>query len=372
MFDRKKTKENLKESEIYLDIMGDALMVLDSKARMVKVNKSFSELWGYNTDEVIGKPVFGMFPEEELPKHQTEMENTAKEGGVRTFETIALTKDKKEINVSVSGDITERKRAEEKLKEYSERLEEMLAERTKELSDAQEKLVRREKLVILGQLAGGIGHELRNPLGAIKNAAYFLNMALEKPEQEVKETLDLLEKEVSTSERIISSLLGFARPKPPSRHKVDVQEVIDKVVLRTAIPEGIKIVTQSEKEMPHILADSGQLSQIFGNIVLNSIQAMPEGGKLVIESRLDNEKQIAISFTDTGEGIPKEIIRKLFEPLFTTKTKGVGLGLAVTKSLVEGHGGKIKVKSKVGIGSTFIVKLPASTEPKVANMKPKN
>ena len=144
--DRKKKEEELRESAAYLDIMGDALMVLDSKARMVKVNKSFSELWGYNPDEVIGKPVFGMFPEEELPKHQTEMENAAREGNTRTFETIALTKDKKEINVSVSGrvlkdekgkvlnfialfhDITERKQAEQALHESEEKFRTLFKE----------------------------------------------------------------------------------------------------------------------------------------------------------------------------------------------------------------------------------------------------
>jgi len=138
--ERKQKEEELRESAAYLDIMGDALMVLDSKARMVKINRSFSELWGYNPDEVIGKPVFGMFPEEELSKHQTEMENAAREGNTRTFETIALTKDKKEINVFVSGrvlkdekgkvlnfialfhNITERKQAEKRLNFYTNRI----------------------------------------------------------------------------------------------------------------------------------------------------------------------------------------------------------------------------------------------------------
>ncbi len=373
------------ELENIFKLFPDMVAVCTTEGKFLKVNPSWEKVLGYTTKEILDMGWAKLVHPDDVERTNKEVEKQlkgssvanfvnrykCKDGSFKTFEWQA-TFAKEGIVHATARDITDRKLAEEKLKEYSERLEEMVEARTKELRDAQEKLIRGEKLAILGQLAGGVGHELRNPLGAIKNAAYFLKIALEKPEQEVKETLDLLEKEVSTSERIISSLLGFARPKPPSRHKVDVQEVIDKVVLRTAIPEGIKIVTQSEKEMPHILADSGQLSQIFGNIVLNSIQAMPEGGKLVIESRLDNEKQIAISFTDTGEGIPKEIIRKLFEPLFTTKTKGVGLGLAVTKSLVEGHGGTIKVKSKVGIGSTFIVKLPASTEPKVANMKPKN
>lgn len=110
--------------------------------------------------------------------------------------------------------------------------------------------------------------------------------------------------------------------------------------------------------LPSILADPDQLAQVFGNIILNAIQAMPKGGELVVKSKLGRPKQIVVSFTDTGVGITKKNLEKLFEPLFTTKAKGIGLGLAVTKLLVEGHGGTIEVDSEVGKGSNFTVKLP--------------
>ncbi len=229
-----------------------------------------------------------------------------------------------------------------------------------ERKEMEEKLVRSEKLAVLGQLAGGVGHELRNPLGAIKNAAYFLNMVLEQPEPEVKETLDILEKEVATSERIISSLLGFARPKPPIRHKVDINEVIQGALYHITVPENVKVVTQLDKSLPAILADPDQLGQAFSNIIVNGIQAMPEGGQLAVKSEVPNQKWVAISFADAGAGIPKENLKKLFEPLFTTKAKGIGLGLAVTRTLVEGHGGTIEAESEEGKGSTFTVKLPLS------------
>jgi signal transduction histidine kinase len=257
----------------------------------------------------------------------------------------------------------ERRRAEEALKKYSERLEEMVEERTRELRDAQEQLIRKEKLAVLGQLAGGVGHELRNPLGAIKNAIYFLNMVLEEPEPEVKETLEILQKEVATSERIISSLLDFARAKPPARRKVDLNHVIKEALSRTAVPENVEVVSQLDETLPIILADPDQLGQVFGNIILNAVQAMPEGGQLVVKTsevseKLPKSEWVAVSFADTGVGISEENLDKLFEPLFTTKAKGVGLGLAVVKSLVEGHGGNIKVQSEVGKGSTFTVRLP--------------
>ena len=307
----------------------------------------------------------------------------------------------------------ERKRAEQALKEYSERLEEMVEERTKELRDAQEQLVRREKLAVLGQLAGGMGHELRNPLGAIKNAAYFLNMVLEEPDPEVKEALEILEEEVGTSERIISSLLDFARPKPPIRRKVDVNHVLREALSRTTVPDNVQVVSQLDETLPAILADPDQLAQVFGNIILNAIQAMtlpsrpstssgrqvgtPEGGRLLVKTSEVSGKPprsawVAVSFADTGVGIPEENLDKIFEPLFTTKAKGIGLGLAVVKTLVDGHGGSIEVESpstefipspalskvegeaegvgtgpstglrtgEVGKGSTFTVRLPTT------------
>jgi signal transduction histidine kinase len=262
--------------------------------------------------------------------------------------------------ITVIADITERKRAEEALKEYSERLEEMVEERTQELRDAQEQLIRKEKLAVLGQLAGGVGHELRNPLGAISNAVYFLNMVLEEPDPDVQETLEILQKEVKTSEMIISSLLDFARAKLPTRRKVDVNDVVQEALSRVTVPENVKVVNQLDGRLPIILADSDQLGQVFGNIILNAVQAMPDGGQLVMQSEVPSPEWVAVSFTDTGVGIPEENLGKLFEPLFTTKAKGIGLGMAVTKTLVEGHGGKIEVESEVGVGTTFTVRLPIS------------
>lgn len=233
-----------------------------------------------------------------------------------------------------------------------------------ECKKMQEQLIRQEKLAVLGQLAGDVGHELRNPLGAIKNAAYFLKMALEKPEPEVKETLKILEKEVATSERIISSLLGFARPKPPTRRKVDINEIVQEALSRIRTPEHVEVVRKLDEALPAILADPNQLDQIFGNLILNAIQAMPEAGYLVIKSEVRNPGWVAISFADTGVGVPEDNLKRIFEPLFTTKAKGIGLGLALTITLVKQHGGAIEVESEAGKGSTFTVRLPIRGEEK--------
>ncbi len=269
------------------------------------------------------------------------------------------------------GDRLARQRAEEALREYSERLEEMVEQRTQELREAQGQLIRREKLAVLGQLAGGVGHELRNPLGAIKNAVYLLNMILEEPELEVREALEIVEQEVGTCDSIIRSLLDFARTKAPVRREVGVNDILRAALVRITIPEDIEMMTQLDETVPIILADPDQLVQAFGNIILNGIQAMPEGGRLLVKTaRLSSPKTsevsekpprsgwVAVSFADTGVGIPEENLEKLFEPLFTTKAKGVGLGLALVKTLVEVNGGSVEVESEVGKGSTFTVRLP--------------
>ena len=231
-----------------------------------------------------------------------------------------------------------------------------------ELRKAQEELNRKERLAVLGQLAGGVAHELRNPLGAIKNAAYFLNAALEEPEMEVKEAMEIIDKEVATSEHIITSLLDFASPNPPIRRTVDINDIVPEVLSRISVPENIEVVSQLGETLPAILADPDQLRQVFGNIILNAVQAMPEGGQLSVKSEVSSPGWVTVSFADTGVGIPVEKLAMVFEPLFTTKAKGIGFGLAVVKTLVEVHGGAIEVQSGVGEGSTFMVRLPISTK----------
>ncbi len=260
--------------------------------------------------------------------------------------------------LSLRQEISDRKRAEEKIKEYSDQLEETVEERTKELHEAQEKLVRRERLAILGLLAGGIGHELRNPLGAIKNAAYFLNMVMKKPTPEIRETLEILEKEVATSEKIISSLLDYARPRLPTRSKVNLNEAVQTALSSVRLPGNITVVTQLDETLHTIQCDPHQLGQVFANLTLNAIQAMPTGGQLTIKSEREGPDWVSVSIADTGVGIPEEDMEKLFEPLFTTKAKGIGLGLAIVKTIVDGHEGTIEVESELGKGSVFFIRLP--------------
>jgi PAS domain S-box-containing protein len=383
--ERKRVEEALRESEekyrTILENIEDGYYEVDIVGNLTFFNDSLCKLYGYPEDELMGMN-YRQHMDDETAKRVYQTYNTVYQTGKPTeaFDWEVIRKDgtRRFVQVSVSlmrgptgepvgfrgiiRDITERKAAEEALKEYSERLEEMVEERTKELREAQEQLVRKEKLAVLGQLAGGVGHELRNPLGAISNAVYFLNMVLEEPDPEVQETLEILQKEVKTSERTISSLLDFARTKSPVWRKVHLKDIVQEVLSDATVPENVEVVSQLDGRLPAILADPDQLGQVFGNIILNAVQAMPDGGQLIVESQVPSPEWVAISFTDTGVGIPEDNLSKLFEPLFTTKAKGIGLGMAVTKTLVEGHGGTIEVESEVGKGSTFTVKLPTGKQ----------
>ena len=254
--------------------------------------------------------------------------------------------------------ITEQVQAEESLKKYSEQLEEMVDERTRQLSDAQEALVRKEKLAVLGQLAGGVGHELRNPLGVISNAVYFLQMTLTNADETTREYLGMIDEEVSTAEKIVSDLLDFSRIKAIDKENTTVSELFSQVLEKHPAPENVEVVSETAPDLPPVFADPQHIGQVLANLVTNAYQAMPDGGALTLDAHVEDE-HIIIAVKDTGCGISPENVGMLFEPLFTTRARGIGLGLAVSKNLVEANGGSLKVESEEGRGSTFTLMLPA-------------
>jgi len=229
------------------------------------------------------------------------------------------------------------------------------------VQEARQQLVRHQKLAMLGRVAGGLGHELRNPLRAIKDAAYFLDMLLEDPEPEVKDMLHVLQAETAAAERIINSLLDLAWPRRGERHPLSINNLVEGSVARQPLPENIDVICHLDRLLPDVLADAGQLARVLDSIISNAVQAMPNGGRLSVSCRQDGEG-VAVSVSDTGMGIENESIPRLFEPFFTTKARSIGLGLSIAKGLVEEHGGTIEVKSAVGEGSTFTLWLPLDAE----------
>ncbi|MGY5854726.1 MAG: ATP-binding protein [Candidatus Thorarchaeota archaeon] len=256
-------------------------------------------------------------------------------------------------------DITQRKAIEEEIRVLNDHLEVKVEERTKELKEAQDQLLNQARLTTLGKLSGGIGHELRNPLAAMKNSVYLLRMILTDNEDlDLKESLDILDFELATSEMIINSLLDYAKPKPPTLKKVKINELIQNALSRIQVPENVELFTDLQTDLPILLVDPIQLNRVMINLTRNAVQAMQESGELRIVTRVDKPGWLSIVVSDTGKGISPENLVRLFEPLFTTKAKGIGLGLAISKSFVEAHNGSIEVESQIDIGTTISVRLP--------------
>lgn len=372
-----RVKDALEFAESIIDTVREPLLVLDADLRVISANRCFYQTFKVRPEETSGQLLYDLSNRQwDIPKLRELLEEIIPENVAfddyeveHEFETIGRrimhlnarriyreTNETQMILLAIE-DVSERKRAEEKLKDYSERLEEMVEERTKELLDAQEQLVRKEKLAVLGQLAGGVGHELRNPLGVISNSVYYLKMVLPDADKKILDYLGTISSEVNRSTEIVSDLVNFSRTKPAEKERIEVSELIVQVLERHSPSEKVEVTTQVASDLPLVFVDARQIGQVLDNLVTNAYQAMPEGGKLPIKAKAEEDK-VLVSFMDTGCGISQENMKKLFEPLFTTKAKGMGLGLAVSKNLVEASGGSIEVESEEGKGSTFTVILP--------------
>ena len=268
------------------------------------------------------------------------------------------------------NDVSDRVKAENALRDYNLQLEGVVSERTAELINTQEKLVRNEKLAILGQLAGSVGHELRNPLGVISNAVYFLRLIQPDASEKVNEYLNMIDIETHNAEKIISDLLGFARIKSVDKESVKISELVNHTLLRRQAPMNIQLDLTLAEDLPMVEVDPRQVEQVLENIVVNAYQAMQEGGKLSIWGVTVERNQrayVAVHVKDSGIGITRENLSKIFDPLFTTKPKGIGLGLSVCKKLIEANGGEIEVESEPGRGTDFLLYLPTQRNQPVEN-----
>ena len=263
------------------------------------------------------------------------------------------------------GVAVENARLYEELQRHSKQLEQRVMERTAALRTAQDELLVAQRLATIGQMAATVSHELRNPLTAIRNVTYYLNTRLGDADDRVQQNLDILQREVERASRIMTDLLDFSRVRSPSLQPTDLKPVLEEALARAAPPPQVTVKVEVQPDLPPVMTDADQMQQVFVNLITNAVQAMPEGGTLEVHATQREVEpgtwNVELAFTDTGEGIPEENMSRLFEPLFTTRAKGIGLGLAISQRLVEAHGGSIEVHSEVGVGSTFTVRLPVQT-----------
>jgi signal transduction histidine kinase len=236
-----------------------------------------------------------------------------------------------------------------------------LDEALTKLRDQQETLVRTEKLAAVGQLAASVGHELRNPLFAIRNANAYLAKKLPESarDDKVERFLALIDREIGACTKIISDLLDFARERPPSAQPCPLRPLVEEAI--SLVPPGNAVVVNAvPEELPVPALDKEQFRQVLVNLVQNAVESMSDGrtGEVVVRAEGGGNEAWRIVVTDDGPGIAPDVAKKIFEPLFTTKTKGTGLGLAIVSNMVKAHRGRIEVDSEPGRGTHFRIDLP--------------
>jgi PAS domain S-box-containing protein len=366
-----------------IDHLGFPVFVKDRDFRFVLVNRALCDMLGYAHEQMLGRTDYDFFPRAEADFFRAkDLEMFASEAPVIIDEesitdsagkrhVLSTTKvpmrDAHGTVTHLAGiihDISKLKDMEDELRRTQEQLELRVEERTAALRSAQQELVRKERLAVLGRLSGGLAHEIRNPLGAISNAAYVLDKLLrDHPNDDVAKAVEIVREEAWRANRIVTDLVDYARVRPPSPVPTSAAQLFGAVLGEQRIPERIRLV-RDDADVP-LSVDVSQTRSVLGNLVRNAVEAMPDGGTLTLSARCDGE-QALLSVTDTGGGIAAAVAGHLFEPLFTTKPAGLGLGLATAKALAENQGGSITFQPVSGGGTRVEVRLPCRVDSSLA------
>jgi signal transduction histidine kinase len=341
------------------------LCLRDRQSRYVWANPAFHAAFGRAGAELIGKTDFDLLPHEQALLEQMRDERVFQDGQDLFFEDRAGLP---ATLVGVSGwHIPVRQQ--DQTVQYVLRQwgtggnagPDMPStpdaeESMRVLKEQQGELLKKERLIVLGQLAGSLAHQIRNPLGAISNAVAVLRRQLAgQTTPAMDQALDIAQEEVWVANRIIADLLAYSRIRPPAQRSVSVQELVDSVLVRETVPEGVNIDQRLGAQRVYV--DPGQVCDAIANVIRNAFEAMDGQGTLTIASRRD-EDSVEITIADTGVGISQEEIALLFEPLVTSKPLGIGLGLTTARALVANQGGTLECEGERGKGARFKLRLP--------------
>ncbi|MDP2036982.1 MAG: PAS domain S-box protein [Ignavibacteria bacterium] len=392
---RRKLEESEERYRLIAENTADTIAVFDLNLNYTYVSPSVIKLLGYAPDEIIALRLekivspnsWQMIQQTFMEEMEFEKSGKADPNRSRIFiieqyckdgtkiwveGTTSFVRNKfgKPINIlSISRDITERKQAEVELRKHRENLEELVQQRTEELKEANEELVRKEKLAVLGQLTAVVGHELRNPLGTIRNSIYEMNERLRGKNSGLEKALDRAERNIIRCDTIIEELLDYARETEDIMESLLIDEWIEDFLDETEIPEKIKLVRKLNAGV-EININPESFRRCLINLIDNAVHAMTETEKevkskkqsplsnvLSIETRIE-EDNLIINIKDSGPGMSKDELKRIFEPLYSTKGFGVGLGLPIVKKIIQQHNGGIEITSKPGEGTVTVLRLP--------------
>jgi len=343
-------------NEDVLQSMIDGVLTTDLNGNIITFNAMAEKITGYKFVDLMGKAVDQVWHDGVI---SGVIKGTIKGGPYTNYEANLVKKDSSIISVSISTAFLR----DNKGKNIG--ILSVIADLS-EFKELEGKVRQADKLAALGTMAAGMAHEIKNPLSSMKVLSQLMPLKFKDSEFRKRFT-EIMPREIGRIDRIVESLLGFARATAPRFDMISIETIIEETlqVFQEDIQNRKIKLEKKFAEVPPITADADQMSQVFSNLILNAIQAMPKGGELKILLEKGKEKDgvvetIKIRISDTGHGIPKEYIKKLFDPFFTTKHGGTGLGLTITHSIIDGHRGSIVAESSRGKGTIFKMSLPVT------------
>ena len=350
-------------------------MARDLEGKMIDCNQAYAKMLGYSKSELKKLSIKQLLPKKYREQREKIVNKVLKTGRSIVFEREYRRKDGSVFPASVRTwrltdgkgnvvgiwsivrDISAQKRLQKSLEKHAGNLEKIVEERTKQLKE-------KERLAAIGQTAAMVGHDLRNPLQTLLGELYLAKSEVEELSDEeaklnLKESFRIIEDQIAYMDKIVSDLQAFVQPVKIEKKTVELHALLNSVLATVTIPTNVSVQIKNHNAAPTLLADPQLLKRVLVNLVTNAVQAMPNGGVLTVSAKINASGQVSISVKDTGVGIAEKIKSHIFTPLFTTKPRGQGFGLAVCKRVIEAHGGSICFESQEGKGSTFTIKFPA-------------
>jgi len=350
-------------TESIIQSIGSGIIITEMNDSITYINRAGERMLGYSKEEAIGRPlsIFGLKEKQSaIPSFLNNPDDldTRKEGWM-------IKRDHTEFPVgfTVNNHLSIR----------GEKIGKIVVFRDlTNVYKIQEEILRMDRLVSLGKLASGIAHELRNPLAGIKTTAQALGEEMTGDDSR-REYLHRITKEIDRLNDLLKTFFSFAKPQNLNLVHCHIKDIINEIIpflIKEIADKGIRFNETYHPQLPKVEVDKTQMHQVFLNLFLNAIQAMPNGGELRIEanpviSRSSTGSQqnfIKVVISDSGRGIPPQIVHKIFDPFFTTKSRGIGLGLSITYQIIKKHGGTIKVDSQWEKGTSFVINLPETLE----------
>jgi PAS domain S-box-containing protein len=350
-------------TESIIQSIGSGIIITEVNDTITYINRAGERMLGFSKEELIGKPfnIFGLKEKQSaIPSFLNNPDDldTRREGWIKKKDHTELP-----VGFTINNHLSIR----------GEKIGKIVVFRDlTNVYKIQEEILRMDRLVSLGKLASGIAHELRNPLAGIKTTAQALGEEMSGDDSR-REYLNRITKEIDRLNDLLKTFFSFAKPQKLSLIHCEIKDIINEIIpflIKDIADKGIRFIETYHPQLPKIKVDKTQMHQVFLNLFLNAIQAMPNGGELKIEaspiysisSEGFKKNFVKVVVSDSGRGIPPHIVQNIFDPFFTTKPKGIGLGLSITYQIIKKHGGTIKVDSQWEQGTSFIVNLPEILE----------